>query len=135
LTFLPVSPRVRRGDLKPRSGTGSQYFPQLRVWGQKRLPPKMYDEPAGGLCRPIFDRGDFRGLGDQACAAERSYSACAALCLSRHAGCPGILREGTTSRRGPYLSSPARHFLSSACGRDQALADLSRRADPSGPQF
>jgi hypothetical protein len=30
----------------------------------------------------IFDRGDFRGLGDQASAAKRSYSARAALCFS-----------------------------------------------------
>jgi hypothetical protein len=30
---------------------------------------------------------------------------------------------------------PLRHFLSSACGRDQAFGGQSRRADPSGPQF
>lgn len=49
------------------------------------LPPtflEMKDEPKSDPRRPIFDRGDFRGLGDQADAAKRLYSARAALCFS-----------------------------------------------------
>jgi hypothetical protein len=41
------------------------------------------DEPMSPNGRLMIDRGDFRGLGDQASAAERSYSACAALSFFR----------------------------------------------------
>jgi hypothetical protein len=71
------------------------------------------------------------------------------------ANAPGVCREGKPLHTFPdhalaalskistqmptaqtvFIRPPDRHFLSSACSRDQALADRSRRADPSGPQF
>lgn len=91
---------------------------------------------------PRFDRGDFRGLGDQASAAKRSYSARAALrflLLPLRLSEPGFasikLNSPNRASRERSRTVRSRHFLSSACGRDQALADRPRRADPSGPQF
>jgi hypothetical protein len=114
-----------------------RYQPPITAWGKKRPPPRMDGEPARGLCRPTFDRGDFRSLGDQACAAERSYSAWR---CSRFLSPSETIVRARAGRPGPggggrIPPSPDRRFLSSACGRDQALADPSRRADPSGSQF
>jgi hypothetical protein len=89
----------------------------------------------------LCDRGDFRGPGDQACAAKRSYSAWAALRflgpvlrLPLRAATPS---EASNAASGPPVvaPSPFRRLLSSGCGDDQALAGWSRRDDPSGPQF
>lgn len=91
---------------------------------------------------PRFDRGDFRGLGDPASAAKRSYSARAALRflllplrLSEPDFASMKLNSPNRASRERNRTVRSRHFLSSACGRDQALADRPRRADPSGPQF
>lgn len=88
----------------------------------------------------LFDQGDFRGPGDQACAAKRSYSAWAAL---RFLGTGFLLPHVTppkeassVGRRGPRIC-PAhrRRSLSSDCSDDRVLAGRSCRDDPSGSQF
>lgn len=42
----------------------------------------------------LFGRGDFRGPGDQACAAKRSYSAWTALCFFEEASLRGGRHAG-----------------------------------------
>ena len=123
------SSRLRQSRCKSMSG-GCAVFGERNAFRQK------WTMNLQAACADLYSIEEISGASVTTPAPPSDHIPLARRCAFQgHAGCPGISREGRRRDGDPYLSSPARHFLSSACGRDQALADLSRRAGPQGHNF
>jgi hypothetical protein len=127
----------RISELRCRAIRTATFEPSARF--HRRRPPGDAPSAKGRMnqrraCRDLMeDRGDFRGLGDQAGAAKRSYSARAALRFSALTSKARQLKSPTALRTRQGQSDPSWGAFSEADDENDSRASLHLPYAPAWP--